>query len=409
MIRKGFLATILLGSLFIGGCEKYLGDKTDLDFIEVPDYDATRQIAYVPILPVLDNFIQPTDVEVGFDELIYVVDKGAEEVIALDQSGREVGRKHIPGASAVAQDRAFDLLVIGTFDTVLVNGGDTSEYTFSTIYRLDQFGGGGYNLSNAKIVNKVIHPFYTGRRGNSNDEEDVVRFNKIAVLAHNSDPLLNNQYYVTRSGPGQSGGGLIPNDAVLYFRNNDEFISTLNVSTTSGVFSDYFETPGGITTFAQPPQLSTTGGRQFIYTSMDPSNTLQVQYIDFFESEFSSFYRPRLLAAGDTTQADGFINSPDKFQIPTDVTVAGDGTGYIFAVDSGTDSLYQFTGTGFEGVLPPAASGINKYQKASFGGTGSGVNQFRDPMGVAYFNEIVYVADAGNGRVLRFKLTTDFE
>jgi hypothetical protein len=30
-------------------------------------------------------------------------------------------------------------------------------------------------------------------------------------------------------------------------------------------------------------------------------------------------------------------------------------------------------------------------------------------MAVAYFNEILYVADAGNGRILRFKLTTDFD
>ena len=62
-----------------------------------------------------------------------------------------------------------------------------------------------------------------------------------------------------------------------------------------------------------------------------------------------------------------------------------------------------------EGVLPPAATGITKYQKTSFGGTGLSSTQFRSPSGVAYFDKILYVADAGNSRILRFKLTTDFE
>lgn len=408
---KKISITIFLFAMLItlGGCEDYFGEKTELDFIEVPDYTSSRSVAYVPILPALTDFVRPTDICVGFDELIYVVDEGTEEVIAMDQAGRVVARKFIPGAKAVAQDRAFDLLVIGTFDTTLVNGGNTSEFTFSTIYRLDLFGGNGYNLNDARITGKIIHPFYTGRRGNSLDEVEYVQFNKIAVIGNDSDPLLNNQFYVTRSGAGNSGGGIIPNDAICYFGNDDQYISTINVTTSSGVFNDYFESPSGIATLAQPPQISSRPGRDFIYTSMDPNTTLKVQYLEFIESEFSSFYRPRLLAAGDTAKADDFINRPDRFVRPVDVTIAGDASQYIFVVDAGTDSLHQFTSTGFEGVLPPAATGITKYQKASFGGSGSSLTQFKSPMGVAYFNKILYVADAGNGRVLRFKLTLDFE
>ncbi len=407
MSRIAYILMFLSLLIITSGCENFFGKKTDLDFIEVPDYDAVRQLAYVPILPVLDMFDRPTDVCAGFDELIYVVDAGRQEVVALDQAGREVGRKFVPGAKAVAQDRAFDLLVIGTFDTTLIDGGNPRNYTFSTIYRLNQFGGGGYNLNQAEIVKKVIHPFYTGRRGTVSDEVNTVQFNKIAVVADNSDPELNNRYYVTRSGPGNSGA-FIPNDAVLYFTNDDEFITTINVSTSTGVFNDYFQSPSGIATLAQPPQITVRGGREFLFTSMEPTTTLKVQFIDFFETEFSAFYRPRLLASSDTSQADGFINEPNKFKSPTAVTVTGDGTEFIFVVDAKTDSLYQFTSTGFEGVLPPAASGIDRYQKVSFGGTGTGANQFNRPMGVAYFNKIVYVADSENGRVLRFQLTTDF-
>lgn len=401
-------ALILLTAFFFTSCKDYFGEKTNLDFIEVPDYDAAREVAYVPILPVLDDFAKPTDVMVGFDELIYVVDNGTQEVVVLDEAGREVGRKFVPGAVSVAQDRKFDLLVIGTFDTALVQGPDTVVRTFSTIYRIHQFGGGSYNLSQAKIINKIVHPFYYKADAGGGDEVEVVRFNKVAIIGSDNNPNQNNQFYVTRQGD-KTSGTLGPDDAVLYFDNEDNFISTLNVVTSSGVFNNYFEDPSGIATDAQPPQLTSRGGRNFIYTSLDPTNTLQVQSIQYTETDFGSSYSPTLLEAGDTSKASGFINSPNKFDQPVDVTIAGDASQYIFITDVGSDSLYQFTRAGFEGVLPPAATGIKKFQKASFGGTGSGVRQFRQPMGVAYFNKIVYVADAGNGRVLRFKLTTDFQ
>ncbi|MFM8493662.1 MAG: hypothetical protein ACKOA7_08000, partial [Bacteroidota bacterium] len=35
--------------------------------------------------------------------------------------------------------------------------------------------------------------------------------------------------------------------------------------------------------------------------------------------------------------------------------------------------------------------------------------QFRSPNGVAYFRRVVYVADTGNGRIMRYKLSTDLE
>lgn len=408
-MHKKFSILFLFGALLLASsCEDYLGNKTDLDFIEVPDYDAVRQVGYVPVLPVLNQFVRPTDVLAGFDELIYVVDNGTEEVIVFDEAGRELARKFVPGAKSVAQDRAFDLLVVGTLDTTVVQGQDTLTRTLSAIYRLDLFGDGGYSLASAKITSQVVHPYYIKNSATDFDEVQYVQFEKIAIIGNNSDPVLNNQYYVTRNGVSTTGT-LGPDDAVLIFTNNDDFISAINVNTSSGVFNDYFEDPSGITTYTQPPQLEARPGRDFIFTSLDETNALQVQRINFVETEFTSFYQPSLLAAGDTSKAEGFINSPNKFMKPRDVTLAGDATGYIFVVDSEKDSLFQFTPTGFEGVQPPPATGITKFQKASFGGNGNGVRQFNKPQGVAYFNEVVYVADTENGRVLRFKLTLDFE
>ena len=38
-----------------------------------------------------------------------------------------------------------------------------------------------------------------------------------------------------------------------------------------------------------------------------------------------------------------------------------------------------------------------------------GPKQFNMPSGVAYFRRVVYVADKGNNRIARYKLTSDFE
>jgi hypothetical protein len=46
---------------------------------------------------------------------------------------------------------------------------------------------------------------------------------------------------------------------------------------------------------------------------------------------------------------------------------------------------------------------------ASFGGEGAGPFQFVDPSGVCYFRRTVFVADKGNGRIIRYQLSTDLE
>ena len=111
----------------------------------------------------------------------------------------------------------------------------------------------------------------------------------------------------------------------------------------------------------------------------------------------------------DTARADRFLYASFRFDQPADICVAPDGSAYIFVVDSERDSLYQFTSRGYEGVNPPATLNSDKQILASFGGEGEGPFQFRSPSGVAYFDRTVYVADKGNNRVMRYRLSTDLE
>lgn len=384
------LFLLLFTSTFFTSCEDYFGEKTDLGFIEIPQ-QTFREVAYVPVQPILSGYAYPSDVIAGFDELIYVVDRGTEQVIALDESGRELSRLSVPGARAIAQDRRLDLLVIGTKND---NGVDRS-----CIYRIELNRPQGYGLQFAQITNEIVHPFYFKTNAISDDAN--VQFNRIGVLHDNT-------YYVSRSGPrnnpNQSGG---PDDAVLLFDKEDNFVTPIVVSNASGFFRDYFDAPFAISTLAKPPQFSVSQSNDFLFSSLDPNGVLKVQYIENQSTADGSIYTPKTNWSNDTSQASNFINEPFKFEEPVGIEYDADDRQFIFVVDRAKDSLYQFTSSGLEGVEPPPASNETKHIRSSFGGTGVGPTQFNEPMAVAYKDDILYVADAGNGRVLRFKLTLD--
>ena len=396
MIRKYLFGLVILSSV-LSSCEKPFGDKTNLGFIDVPNYDE-KPIAFVPILPDIKITASPVDITIGYDELIYIADKNAGKVISFDQSGRKVGEKSIPNAKAIAMDRSLELLVLGTKDTV-ING---KNYTLDALYRLKLITSNGYGLNNAIISKTVVHPFYFKTSFTTSDS--AVHINGISMMADNS-------YYITRSGPSNSSsqiGG--PDNSVLVFNQNDKFVSNVSVSTEQGLISDYFKSPFAISTLAKAPQSNIVKqGGDFLFTSLSSSTSIKTQYISFVSSEFGSSYSLNTSLAGqDTTKADGFMYTPNKFTEPRGITIAGDGSNYIFVTDAAKDSVYLFTLTGLEGVPPPAGYSSKKNINVSFGGTGSGPKQFRRPTAVAYFGSTLYICDTGNGRIVRFKLSTEF-
>ncbi|MEM6799790.1 MAG: hypothetical protein AAF696_00220 [Bacteroidota bacterium] len=383
--------------LLLGACDGFFGVETPTDFLDEPQFD-DKTVAYVPIQPVWEGFVDPVDIIAGWDELIYIADGGAEEIISFDQAGNELGRFKVPGLQSISQDRRLDILATGRKDTV-ING---SPFNLPAIYRISLNKNGDYGLQNAAIVKTIVHPFFfKSSTPTSNDE--LAAFEAVA-------PMGNNRYYVARSGvsnsPNQFGG---PDNAVLIFDENDVFESPVFVSTNLGLFRDYFKDPSSIVSVAQPPQSPAVNNRGDFYFSSLSDNALSVQGIRFTETEGGFSYDVINFIIGTENQADGFLYEANKFSSPVDITLAGDGTNYIFVVDSEKDSLFQFNALGYEGVNPPAGSSSDKAIRASFGGTGEELTQFRNPKAVAYLDQIVYVADAGNNRILRFKLTTDFE
>jgi hypothetical protein len=381
----------------IGGCKGFFGEKTDLSFIEIPDAN-TEIVAFIPIQPPLSGFLNLTDVSPGFDELIYATDAGLEQVVAFDQAGKQLGVCAVPGAVSVVQDRQLDLLVCGTYDT-LVNG---INYRLAALYRVRQISGGALGLAQARIVQRIVHPFYFRTALNAGDT--LVRFKKAGILSDNS-------FYLVRTGPsnnpGQIGG---PDDNVLKFSANGQFITPAAVQTISGLYQDYFRKPVNLVTRMQPPQspvVSNSG--DFLVAMMDANLSFRLQYIRFFTgADGSGFETNSDFLATDPAKADGFVGQPGRFIQPEGLAFAGDGSNMFFVADAAKDSVYQFLINGAEGVPPPPGATGTRNIRVSFGGTGTGPMQFRSPKAVAWLNRTLYVADAGNGRISRFKLSTDF-
>ncbi len=393
-----FLVTFLSGVL-LTSCKGFFGKKTNVsDIVDAPEYDNSL-VSYIPIFPYLTGFSDPVQVLAGYDELLYVVDAGSDQIIAFDYAGRRLGSFSLKGVKAIAQDRRLNILAIADKDTVL--GGN--PITLQAIYRLNLYNNGNYGIQYAKIVKEIVHPLYF--RSSVTIGDTAVKFNGIAVYGDNT-------YLVTRMGPDDNPikfGG--PDDAVLLFDKNDVWLEQIKVSTLEGEKRDYFKEPYGITTLAQPPQSPfVSDSRDFLVTMIFPFVSLKVQYIRQSEGEQGPVYELNTnMVVGDTARADGFLYTPNRFISPLGIAFSGDGTNLIFVSDTTKDSVYVFTSTGLEGVAPPPFFPSAKYINVSFGGTGSGPMNFNDPVSLAYINKYLYVCDRGNKRICRYILTKDLE
>jgi len=385
------------------GCDDPFGRKTDTSYITPPD-TAAQQVAYVPVFPFLTGIQQPTQILTGNDELLYVVESGSSRLLCYDQAGRQMGSLRIPGLTTVAQDRTLDLLALGRDS---INVGTVAEPRFNfltTIYRIG-LKNAVYGLSQAVIKKKITHPFYFASSVSASPRATEVSFNGITILP-------DNRYLVTRSGPGADLLTGNPDDAVLLFSPTDQFISPISLTGDGGgSISDFFKTPFAIASV--PPRsliISPTDVSDFLVSTLGSSDSvLRVRYVSVDVSPEGVNYNVRQLAASGDTLARGFIYQAGRFKAPQGLAIAGDETGFLFVSDTRTDSVYQFTADGLEGVQLRASQVNRRYNKVSFGGQGSGPYQFQDPQGLAYRNRILYVADKGNNRVCRYKLTTDFE
>ncbi len=426
--RIALLLLAFVGSAFIfTACDDLFGSKQDgitdeifRDGEQDPNL-IVEEVGYVALLPFWDNFNEPTDVFVGYDELVYVTDSDGLHV--LDSAGRNYSTIPLRGAVAVAQDRLLNVYVAARIDTVITAVDPNRTWDLPAVYKIRNANGAGP----LEFIQTMVHPFMdasrsttASQRGRLNDNPDSDENVEITGLA----TLANNDIYITRRGPrNQTGQAVAQDNTVLLMSRvlgedgnptdimrNISQIRTLNPSTPSLLSAIDLS---AIASFATPPQRDNVPAeRSFLIAQGNPDREIpfRVLWVNAVQTPDGLEYRsnPSLLAQ-DTTRADSFLYEQDKFRSPSGIAFSGDERAHIFVTDAATDSLYLFQSNGIEGVNPPAGSSATRAINVSFGGTGSGPREFRDPSGVAYFRRIVYVADKGNNRIARYRLNTDFE
>lgn len=397
----------LLGLLLITeSCSFLFGGRDDDTVNEIFEQGAIDpnlnpdNVGYVPVLPIWDGFSNPVDVYVGYDEMVYVVDDNGLNV--LDQTGTVYDIIPIPGAKEVVQDRRLHTYVAGRV-TIDING---TPRNLAAVYHLTNTA----SATPVQFIDTLIHPFNDASRVNSSfrgADDEAVEFTGLTTL-------YDNTLYIARRGPRNDLTSIArPDNAILFYDKSGNNIGYANgLNPVSSSLKSVLQ-PVALAGFAAPPQSlnGISNSPEFIVVQGSPQAEYKVLWIrQLVDPETGpSYIENAQLVLQDTSKAEAFLYEPNRFDQPMDVYVAPDATGYIFVVDAGKDSLYQFTRNGYEGVNPPPTSTETKQILASFGGTGSGPFQFREPYSVCYFRKTVYVADKGNGRILRYKLSTDLE
>lgn len=426
--RSTYIILLFAGFLAFTSCDDIFNTKSNSDTDEIFDegnIDPTLENidGYAPVLPFWGGFDAPTDVHVGFDEFVYVTDDNG--IHLLDRADLSP-RITIPlrGAVSVTQDRLLNIYVAARIDTIINSIDPNITWDLPAVFKIKNMNGAGP----IQFVDTLIFPFddaslSTSAAQNSRlNRNSQINYEQVKVTG--LTVLGDNTLYVTRTGPFKSTTQVgAPDNTVLEFQRvrvdgslTGKMVNVRQIRTLSPTVPSLRSGIGlsAIASFVSPPQRdSFTDDRSFIVAQADQSTDIpfRVLWINAVQTVDGLIFQQNSdLLRQDTTQADGFIYEPGKFQVPSGVAYGGDDDSYIFVVDSELNRLFQFQLNGQEGVPPPPGVEDQTRQiRVSFGEFGADSKQFKNPSGVAYFDRVVYVADKGNNRISRFKLTSDFE
>ena len=423
--------SLLVLVLFFGlnlSCNDIFNSKSNQDTDEIFDEGKIdprleNVDGYAPVLPFWGGFDAPNDVHVGFDEFVYVTDANGVHLLDRADLSPRVSID-LEGAEAVTQDRLLNVYVAARIDTVIESIDPSITWNLPAVFKIKNMNGTGP----ITFVDTLIFPFddaslSTSAAQNARlNRSSSVNYEKVRITGLTI--LADNTLYVTRTGPyNETTQVAAPDNTVLEFhrvivdgQKTDKMRNVRQIRSLSPNVPSLRSAIGlsSIASFVAPPQRdSYTDDRSFLITQADASKEIpfRVLWINVVETVDGLVYQQNSqLLAQDTTQADGFLYETNKFLRPQDVAFGGDDDAFIFVVDSEAHRLYQFQSNGQEGVPPPAGAADQTRQiLVSFGELGAGPKEFNQPSGVAYFRRVVYVADKGNNRIARFKLTSDFE
>jgi DNA-binding beta-propeller fold protein YncE len=341
-------------------------EKFDVTQFEVSDGEGNigGDTLFVQINPGWDGFNKPQDVMVGREPFIYVADTENDRVVLLNLDGQILSQRSIIKPVALAQDYRLNLIVCAQFDTSI--GGVIQ--TFSAVYKLDLVSA-THQLEIAPI--KRLLP-------------QLADFTQPQRVYTGTAAFFDNTYFVSRKGPNNTN--LVdPDNSVLIFaqrRLNDG--TTLDSLVGRVPLLD--PTGSGIISANQISSITSFDIQSYdMILTLVGENSFRTQWLEFIVTPDFTGYQIALPPAANDLMLPGFFEQPEGSAV--------DPSGNIYVTDAAKDSVYKFNA--FGDLL------------IGFGGTET--EQFNTPSGVAFFDRILYVADTGNNRILRFILSTDIQ
>lgn len=349
---------LLLGIL--AGCE----EKYDLSKLPT---QATLEAdtSYKFVSPPFAGFDGPQDVMIGNDQLLYVADTRANRVVMMNLAGIQLSARSILHPVSLAQDSRLDLLVGGE---VVSASGDTIGALFR-IHLVSLSPDSAHRLDLARI-DTVWKEVAKPQR----------RFPGITALP-------DNKWLAVRTGP-DNASFIDPDARVLLFNRNDVFVTPLSEFATG--------TGSGIANINFPTSIASFPGvRDFVLAQSSVGVSYGAIWMRYDSSALSEGWVPKFDPANAIDRYVDFVR-PNRFQQPEAVAIDR-ARRDIFIADATLDSIFKFNSRG-------ALKGESFGRYRSIVGPDTVLQQ---PTGLAFFNKILYVADARRGMILRFILTSD--
>ncbi len=372
-----FALTVII--MFANGC----GEKMPLPSVQPdPESFGANDTSYIHLDPdwtmsnvgyQAQSMMSPTDITIGEDEYIFVADSANNRVLVLLKSGVVATRQNlneiepIAGPTGLDIDRKLNLLMVNGSDTVYV----WHQYLNNVGYESVRFNGSMEWQDNVSLRDSIlgVHPFYVDSLGNS-------QFHDIAF-----GPEEENIVYITDKGNNriieinivESGSVKLNNGQVIPLFKGGYQKDIARYGSGAGTVDN----PRGITSDDAGNVYFTQLGGNFLVQKLEKQGN---QFIPAFV-----LYEDPIMDLG-------------RFKGPWDIAIGKENA--IFVLDTGDSSrVSKFHNQG-------AMAG----SKADLGLKGLSKARFERATGIAVSrDEIVYLADTRNHRIVRYRYTVSEE
>jgi len=352
-LRFGLVAAVVALGMMIG-----CADKTPLPTdLPEPIYGGI-DTSYIVINPIWIEINgralnRPNDVYIGYDQQIYICDTYNDRVLKLEIDGTFIEEYPVVHPVAISQDRGLDLLVVcGDYSrTEQVDGQDSVIWYGDSVFRKRYLGNEPFTrvfqapYPYIIINDRPVHAEYWSVAAANSTLKNyyLTDFWVGRVLGFNAFDFPTEEFLSEGIGLGKTR---FPLDLYTYQIAGQNYIALAQGAGNVGV--QIFSLPNWVSPYVDGDTLP-------------PMITFQARaYKDIAVDDLSNFYL--------------LLDAPDPLL----------GAHYYF---------YKFDRRG-ETML-------------AFGAAGSGEKQFLSPQGICHFDGILYIADSGNNRIVRYQLTTE--